>query len=196
MLLAVGWDGHMPLVDPLCGSGTIPLEAALIARRIAPGLARRFACERWPGWDGVSWSMLRDTARGRVLPRAPTRIVGSDRDAGAIEAATENAQRAGVLADVELRRVALSGLEPPAERGIVLTNPPYGVRLRDSRDLRDLYAQLGYTLRRRCAGWRVALVSARDELAAQTKLELRPALRTTNGGIRVKLLEGTVPVPT
>jgi putative N6-adenine-specific DNA methylase len=195
MLLATGWDGGVPLMDPLCGSGTIPIEAALIARRIAPGLARRFACEQWPGFDGVSWSVLRDTARSRVLPRAPARIFGSDRDAGAIEAATENARRAGVLDAVELRRVALSGVEPPPEPGIVLTNPPYGVRLGQDRDLRDLYAQLGHTLRLRCAGWRVALLSARDELASQTTLELRPTLRTTNGGIRVKLLEGTVPVP-
>ena len=194
MLLAIGWDGGVPLMDPLCGSGTIPIEAALVARRIAPGLERRFACERWPGFD-AGWSALRDAARSRVLPRAPARILGSDRDAGAIEAATENARRAGVLDTVELRRVALSGVEPPPEPGIVLTNPPYGVRLGQDRDLRDLYAQLGHALRRRCAGWRVALLSARDELAGQMRLELRPTLRTTNGGIRVKLLEGTVPVP-
>jgi putative N6-adenine-specific DNA methylase len=100
-----------------------------------------------------------------------------------------------VLDDIELRRVALSGIEPPPEPGVVVTNPPYGVRVGQGRDLRDLYAQLGHTLRRRCPGWRAALLSARDELAGQTKLELRPALRTTNGGIRIKLLEGRVPVP-
>jgi putative N6-adenine-specific DNA methylase len=195
MLLAVGWDGRVPLVDPLCGSGTIPIEAALIARRIAPGLRRRFTCERWPGFEMLDWSALRDTARGRTLPRPPAPIFGSDRDAGAIEAATENARRAGVLDDSHLGRVALSGIEPPPEPGVVVTNPPYGVRVGRGRDLRDLYAQLGHTLRRRCPGWRAALLSARDELAGQTKLELRPALRTTNGGIRIKLLEGRVPVP-
>ena len=195
MLLAAGWDGSTPLMDPLCGSGTIPIEAALLARRMAPGLARRFACEQWPGFDGVGWRVLRETAQDRALPRAPAALYGSDRDAGAIEAATQNARRAGVLDDIELRRVALSGIEPPGEAGAVITNPPYGIRVGQARDLRDLYAQLGNTLRRRCPGWRVALLSARDELARQTKLDLRPLLGTTNGGIRVKLLEGTVPAP-
>jgi putative N6-adenine-specific DNA methylase len=195
MLLAVGWDGSAPLVDPLCGAGTIPIEAALLARRIAPGLGRGFACEQWPSFDAVSWPALRENARSRVLPRAPARILGSDRDAGAIEAATDNARRAGVMDDVEFRRAALSALDPPPGPGVVITNPPYGVRVGRSGNLRDLYAQLGHTLRRRCAGWRVALLSARHELAAQTRLDLQTVLRTTNGGIRVKLLEATVPAP-
>jgi len=195
MLLAVGWDGSAPLVDPLCGAGTIPIEAALLARRIAPGLGRGFACEQWPSFDAVSWPALRENAQSRVLPRAAARIIGSDRDAGAIEAATDNARRAGVLDDVEFRRAALSALDPPAGPGVVITNPPYGVRVGRSGNLRDLYAQLGHTLRRRCAGWRVALLSARHELAAQTRLDLQTVLRTTNGGIPVKLLEATVPAP-
>ena len=195
MLLAVGWDGSAPLVDPLCGAGTIPIEAALLARRIAPGLGRGFACEQWPSFDAVSWPALRENAQSRVLPRAAARIIGSDRDAGAIEGATDNARRAGVLDDVEFRRAALSALDPPAGPGVVITNPPYGVRVGRSGNLRDLYAQLGHTLRRRCAGWRVALLSARHELAAQTRLDLQTVLRTTNGGIPVKLLEATVPAP-
>ncbi|HZE73888.1 MAG TPA: class I SAM-dependent RNA methyltransferase [Gemmatimonadales bacterium] len=195
MLLAVGWDGSAPLVDPLCGAGTIPIEAALLARRIAPGLGRGFACEQWPGFDAGSWPALREKARSRVLPRARVRILGSDRDAGAIEASTDNARRAGVLEDVEFRRAALSVLAPPGGPGVVITNPPYGVRVGRSGDLRDLYAQLGHTLRRRCAGWRVAFLSARHELAAQTRFDLQTVLRTTNGGIRVKLLEATVPPP-
>jgi len=120
-------------------------------------------------------------------------IVGADRDAGAIEAATGNAARAGVLDDITFRRAAVSALEPPPGPGVIVTNPPYGVRVGRSRDLRDLYARLGQVLRRRCPGWRVALLSARAELAAQTKLDLSTALSTTNGGLRVRLLTGSVP---
>lgn len=194
MLLALGWDGAVPLMDPFCGSGTIPIEAALIARRMAPGLSRRFACERWPALETIDWAGLRTAARSRVLPRAPVPILASDRDAGAIEAARENARRAGVLEDIEVRRAAVSAMAPPAQCGAIVTNPPYGVRVGRGGDLRDLYAQLGNVLRRRCGGWRIGLLSARDQLAAQIGLELHTVLRTSTGGIRVSLLEGSVPV--
>lgn len=193
MLLAVCWNGAVPLVDPLCGSGTIPIEAALLARRIPPGRRRGFALERWPSFDPAGLRAAVARAEDRILPRAPVPIVGADRDAGAIEAATGNAARAGVLDDITFRRAAVSALEPPPGPGVIVTNPPYGVRVGRSRDLRDLYARLGQVLRRRCPGWRVALLSARAELAAQTKLDLSTALSTTNGGLRVRLLTGSVP---
>jgi putative N6-adenine-specific DNA methylase len=193
MLLAAGWQGSTPLIDPLCGSGTIPIEAALLARRIAPGTSRVFAGEHWPEFPSTAWADARARAAGKVLARSHAPIVGSDRDAGAIEAAAENAGRAGVLDDIEFRRQAISALEPPPGSGLVATNPPYGVRVGRGGDLRDLYAQLGNVLRRRCPGWGLALLSARDELARQTRLPLEPALRTTNGGLRVKLLLASVP---
>jgi putative N6-adenine-specific DNA methylase len=193
MLLAACWGGAVPLVDPLCGSGTIPIEAALLARRVPPGLRRRFALERWPSFDRAMLDAAVTGAEERMLPRAPAAIVGADRDAGAIEAATGNAARAGVLEDVTFRRAAISALEPPPGPGLIVTNPPYGVRIGRSRDLADLYARLGQVLRRRCPGWGVALLSARAELAAQTGLDLATALSTTNGGLRVRVLTGTVP---
>lgn len=193
MLLAVCWNGAAPLVDPLCGSGTIPIEAALLARRVPPGLRRGFALERWPSFDPGELRAAAARAEERILPRAPVPIVGADRDAGAIEAAAGNATRAGVLEDILFRRAAVSALEPLGGPGVIVTNPPYGVRVGRSPDLRDLYARLGQVLRRRCAGWRVALLSARAELAAQTGLQLSTALSTTNGGIRVRLLTGNVP---
>lgn len=193
LLAASGWDRVAPLVDPLCGSGTIPIEAALLARRVPPGLRRGFALEKWPLFDPADLRAAVARAEDRILPRAPVPIVGADRDAGAIEAATGNATRAGVPEDIVFRRAAISALEPPAGPGVVVTNPPYGVRVGRSRDLRDLYARLGQVLRRRCPGWSVALLSARAELAAQTGLDLSTALSTTNGGIRVRLLTGSVP---
>ena len=193
MLLAVSWDGAAPLVDPLCGSGTIPIEAALLARRVPPGFGRHFALERWPSFDSA-W-LRRAVARAEegMRPSAPGPILGADRDAGAIEAAVANAARAGVAGDITFRRAAISALEPPPGAGVIVTNPPYGVRVGRSRDLRDLYARLGQVLRRRCPGWRVAMLSARAELAAQTGLGLTAAFSTSNGGLRVGLLTGVVP---
>ena len=135
MLLAMGYDGSAPLIDPFCGSGTIPIEAALIARRMAPGRRRPFAFERWPRFEPATWSKVKHEAEAKVLDRAPAPIVGSDRDAGAIEASRANAMRAGVQGDVTFERRSLSELEfgPPARQpasppgrevgGWVVTNP-------------------------------------------------------------------------
>jgi putative N6-adenine-specific DNA methylase len=193
MLVASGWDATVPLLDPMCGSGTIPIEAARLARRMAPGLDRRFAFERWQGFAAEAWEAVRGAARARVLPRTPSSIQGSDRDAGAVAAAAANAERAGVAGDIEWRRAAVSAIEPPPTPGWIVTNPPYGARVGDRERLRDLYAQLGNVARRRCPGWGVALLSAHAELERQTGLGLAPVFGTANGGIRVRLVRGAVP---
>jgi len=193
MLVGTGWDGSAPLIDPMCGSGTIPIEAALLARRMAPGMTRRFAFMRWPGYDPAAWERLVEQAHARTLPRAPVPIFGSDRDAGAVAASVANAERAGVGGDVEWRRAAISGMMPPPGRGWIVTNPPYGVRVGDRRDLRDLYAQLGNVARRCCPGWEVAFLAAHPELEGQTGLEQTVRFTTENGGIRVRLVQGRVP---
>ena len=193
MLAAAGWTGQAPLLDPMCGSGTIPIEAAMVARRIPPGLGRRFAFEQWPEFDRRAWDTVHERARGRVLPVSPVSIQGSDRDAGAVRAAAANAERAGVAADVQWRRAAISAVEPPREAGWIVTNPPYGVRVGDRRRLRDLYAQLGNVLRARCPGWEVAMLTAHPELEHQTGLALESAFETTNGGIRVRLMRAKLP---
>jgi putative N6-adenine-specific DNA methylase len=187
-LLSAGWRGDVPLLDPMCGSGTIPIEGALIARRMAPGLGRHFAFEQWPDFDARTWRQVREDAESRVLPVSPVAIRGSDRDAGAIESAQANAKRAGVADTVEFAVHAISAIDPPAESGLIVSNPPYGVRVGDRDRLRNLYAQLGKVIRAKAPGWRVALVSADHALERQTGLNLRPVLRTTNGGIRVRVV--------
>ncbi len=193
MLAGSGWDGSAPLIDPMCGSGTIPIEAALLARRIPPGMARRFAFMGWPAFDESAWEGLVRQARERVLPRAPAPILGSDRDAGAVAASAANAERAGVAGDIEWRRAAISAMAPPPGPGWVVTNPPYGVRVGERRLLRDLYAQLGNVARRCCPGWEVAFLAAHPELERQTGLEPAVRFTTENGGIRVRLVQGSVP---
>lgn len=199
MLLGSGWDGTAPLLDPMCGSGTLPIEAALIARRIAPGLAnpdrepRRYAFAAWPEFDAVRWSAAVDRAREEIRPSAPIPILGSDRDEGAIDAATSNAARAGVSDDVELSVRPVSAIDPPPGPGLVIANPPYGIRVGERDPLRNLYAALGRTLRARCPGWTLALLSPDRGLEGQVGIPLDEALRTSNGGIPVRLVIGRVP---
>jgi putative N6-adenine-specific DNA methylase len=174
----------------MCGSGTIPIEAALIARRIAPGLRRHFAFEQWPDFDAKTWRMVRANAESAVLPESPVVIRGSDRDEGAIEGARANAERAGVADTVEFGVGAISAMDPGLEAGLIASNPPYGVRVGDRDRLRNLYAQLGKVIKAKAPGWHVALISADLGLERQTGLKLKPVLRTSNGGIRVRVVSG------
>jgi putative N6-adenine-specific DNA methylase len=194
LLAASGWDGVAPLVDPLCGSGTIPIEAALMARRIQPGAGRSFSVERWPALTRTMSVRVRAELADAVLPAAPGAIVGSDRDAGAIASAFANAERAGVSADVSLVERAISALVlPPGATGWVVANPPYGVRVGDTDRVRDLWARFGAVLRERGRGWRVALLSPDQALERQLGIPMRVVATTTNGGIPIRLVVGDVP---
>ena len=198
MLLGSGWDGAAPLLDPMCGSGTVAIEGALLARRIAPGLAsadrspRRYAFQEWPDFDARLWGDSVARAAGEILPAAPAPILASDRDAGAVEAARANAERAGVPDDLALDVRALSAVEPPPGPGWLVSNPPYGVRVGETEGLRNLYAALGRTARAKLPGWTLALLSADRALEAQVKVRFAEALRTRNGGIPVRLVVGRV----
>jgi putative N6-adenine-specific DNA methylase len=198
MLIATGWDGSTPLVDPFCGSGTIPIEGALIARRIAPGIAspefkpRDFAFAGWPSARPELWARLVSDARSVIRDRAPHPIIGSDRDTGAISAAHANAARAGVTNDTTFELRPLSAATPPdnCPAGVIVTNPPYGVRIGEAAPLRNLYATLGNLVRTRFAGWRLTMITADDGLERQTGLALEELLRTRNGGIPVRVVGG------
>jgi putative N6-adenine-specific DNA methylase len=193
MLIGAEYDASSPVADPMCGAGTIAIEAAMLSRGIAPGLQRAFAAERWPEADAKAWRGVRTAAREGIKPRAAAQIVGADRDAGAIDAARANAERAGVAGDIEFRVAALSALEPPSGLGLLLTNPPYGIRVGETKPLRDLFARLGQVARARCPGWRVGLLSANRALDAQTRLPFEERFRTSNGGIPVRLMVAEVP---
>ena len=186
LLMACGWDRESPLLDPFCGSGTIPIEAALLAGGVQPGRSRRFAFMDWPGFDRKAWEslLLRDA------PLPTPRIMASDRDAGAVRAAQANAERAGVADRIVFSCRAVSAVEPPPGPGWVLTNPPYGVRLKWKGDLLDLHAQFGRTLKRRCPEWHVAVLAAvRPELG----FPVEPTAAALNGGLKVRLWAGVCP---
>jgi putative N6-adenine-specific DNA methylase len=192
MLLATGYDGSRPLVDPLCGSGTIPIEAALLARRIAPGLNRHFAFAQWTSFQPTLWGELRALATSRILSGAPAPIHGSDRDQGAIASAIENAERAGVARDIRFESGAISAAQPVPGPGFLITNPPYGVRVGESSDLRNLYAQLGNVARARFPSWEMGFLSADPALERQVDLPFVERWQSNNGGIPVRLM--TAPI--
>jgi len=189
-----GWTGEIALVDPFCGSGTIAIEAALIARHRAPGLARSFAFMQWPEYDSDRWATVHARAGADERPASGVPIIAADRDAGGIEATRANAERAGVGEDIEIKTQTISELEAPAHNGWLVTNPPWGVRVGDQAKLRDLYARLGQVARKSLPGWRVAILAPEaSSLARATQLPLAPVLHTVNGGIPVAILSGSVP---
>jgi len=190
LLMASGWDRHSPLLDPFCGSGTIPIEAALMAAGIPPGLHRGFAFMDWPDYDANLWQALLRQVPNEGQPMAL--IQGSDRDEGAVRMAAANAERAGVAEWIELKPRAVSAIEPPAGTGWVVTNPPYGERVSRGKDLRDLYAQFGNILREKCSGWNLCVLCSDPILLGQLQMDLDVSLRLNNGGIRVRAARGKV----
>jgi putative N6-adenine-specific DNA methylase len=187
LLHLAGWTGDHPLIDPLCGSGTIAIEAALRARRIAPGLGRRFAFERLRNFDRPLWDAIRreSVQKQRSVAHAP--IFASDQDAGAVASAQRNVRQAGVEADIVLSRQDLFSLIPRGEGGLVVMNPPYGVRLGSAAGLDTFYRRLGQWMKERCPGWTVYLLTA--DLTAPKWIGLKPARRIPlfNGGLECRL---------
>ena len=164
MLLAAGYDGSEPFLDPMCGSGTLALEAAALACRRAPGRSRSFAFERWPGHDAAATAALRATLAAQERP-APGPIHASDRNAGALRLAQKNAADGGLTSSVRFERLDAAAAALPAGRGLVAVNPPYGVRLEE--EVSASWRALAELLERaRAAGWR-AVVLAPDRGAGE-----------------------------
>jgi putative N6-adenine-specific DNA methylase len=200
LLLAEEAEGNHALLDPFCGSGTIPIEAALLARRIPPGLAqvdeagtrvpRDFAFLQWPDFPAAVWEAAVTLAFQGILPAAPAPLLGSDRDESVLEAARANAHRAGVASDVAWARASLSRAPVPPLPARVVTNPPYGTRLGERRRLRALYGALGAAIRTggRLHGASLLYLSGDPVLDQTTGLPLEPRFATTHGGLRVQAM--------
>ena len=185
IIMAAGWEPTVPLVDPFCGSGTIAIEAALMALGIPPGLQRDFAFMKWPCFDKHKWEGVLAHAQKAKKTTFPS-ILASDRDAGVIQMATNNAQRAGVLKNIQFTVQAFSKVEPGNEKGWLIANPPYGRRVDSNRDLRDLYAGLGNVLRKRFSGWQAGILCNSVALIGQMKMEMVNSIPLFNGGIPVR----------
>ena len=188
VLAGAHWVGDSPLADPMCGSGTIAIEAARLARRIAPGRDRTFAFLSWPEHDVRSWVELVSEARAGELARAAVSIEAYDRDDGAIAATRANAERAGVADDLVVGVQPLSALPANAGSGLIAINPPYGIRVGEAERLRNLYSQIGNIRRQKRPAWRLAMLAADVRLAGHAEPGLKERFRTVNGGIPVRLL--------
>lgn len=200
LLRAAGWRGRESLVDPFAGSGTLVIEAALLAARIPPGRRRHFAMEQWPRLAAGAREALDAEADARRRPVSLV-LAGADRDAGAVRAARANARRAGVAEHVSFEQRSLSEWRLGSPPGLLVCNPPYGRRLGKAGDLRDLYAALGGLLDRAPDGWQLGLVTAARRLARATGLPLEPlGPPVAAGGLTVYLLgwsgrQGVAPGP-
>jgi putative N6-adenine-specific DNA methylase len=190
LILLTGWKGDRPLVDPLCGSGTIPIEATWIALRRPPGLTRkRFGFQGWMDFDVALWTALRDEARKGVLKQLPAPIIGSDARSDAIAFASGNARAAGVGHAVKFERRDLRDFHSPSEMpGTFLCNPPYGERLGEEKELRSLYRLLGEVLRERCAGWSAFVFTGNANLGREIGLPIAEQTPLFNGKIPCRLL--------
>lgn len=191
LLLLAEYKGDCPFVDPLCGSGTLCIESAWIALRRPPGLTRRhFGFMGWMDFDIALWTSLRDEARRQVLPRLPHPILGSDVRRDAISFAETNARTAGIgnLLHFDVRDV--SSFRPPeGPPGLIVTNPPYGERIGEEKDLRPLYRTMGAIFHERCPAWKVFVFTGNASLARQLALEVVQRVQLFNGKIPCQLLQ-------
>ncbi|MGZ6130568.1 MAG: THUMP domain-containing class I SAM-dependent RNA methyltransferase [Myxococcaceae bacterium] len=189
VLALAGHASEVPVWDPVCGSGTLVIEAALVARGVAPGLGRSFAAETWPVAAEADWAGRREQLRAGVRPRAPAAIVGSDLNAGALGTARRNARRAGVLEDLRLERLDVAAVNPGAlAPGLLVGNLPYGVRVGARGGLDAFDAVLARALTGPFRTWRRALLV--DDPARLTRAGGRTpdrVHRLLNGGIPVVL---------
>ena len=185
MLLLAGWKGQSDFYDPMCGSGTLPIEAALIARNIAPGIFRKsFAFEKWRNFDADLWSeVYNDDSQERAFTH---KIYGSDASFYAVQQATKNVKAAGVTRDVLLKQIRLEelrveSLEFRAEGALVMINPPYGERLKSNKEMEDLYGAIGTALKHQFTGATAWIISSNE--AAMKCIGLKPSkkLRLLNG---------------
>jgi putative N6-adenine-specific DNA methylase len=198
ILQLTGWNGLVPLYDPMCGSGTLVIEAAQMALRIPAGGGRRaFACEKWPDFDGRIWANVLTELRSHQRRKLPAPIFGSDASPSQLEAAKDSAFRAHVdSSGLSLDLKDIEEIAPPvSEPGLIVTNPPYGIRLGDTDRLEAFYIRLGEILRERFSGWIVFILSGNDRLSQCLGMRPTEEFSLWNGPIPCKLLKFDLSVP-
>ena len=192
MLALKGWTGQTPLLDPMCGSGTILTEAAMIVMSIAPGTQRPFAFEKFAGYDSTAFDKQREEAAAMVKPLPPNLLFGNDLNAEAIEVTHRHLQNMGGAATasaVSITSQRAETLNAPAPQGLILTNPPYGERMDELASLKAWYPAVGAWLKREMTGWRACFITADRELPSG--LGFKPSKKTPlfNGALDCRLFE-------
>lgn len=189
ILKLTGWTPDQPLLDPMCGSGGLLVEAAQIARRIPPGHLRSFAFEKLHGFNAAAWTAIRAAALSAVDAGARPAIFGSDLYGEALALARANLEAAGLADAVSLKQANVLEISAPADEGVLVTNPPYGVRMGEQEELAAFYPQLGTLLKRKFAGWRACIFTG--DLRLPKLIGLSPSKRTPlyNGPLECRLYE-------
>jgi putative N6-adenine-specific DNA methylase len=183
-----GWRPGAAFLDPMCGSGTIAIEAASIAADRAPGLARTFGFQKLAWFDGPTWQRLKQRARDRVKPAPDSPVVfASDRLAAAVAKARANAALAQVDAFVAIEQADALTRPAPAPAGVIVANPPYGIRLEDKARVAAMYPKLGDALKARYAGWTAWLFSGDTDLPKKIGLKAERRIPLWNGAIECRL---------
>lgn len=190
LLMLTEWDRKTPLVDFMCGSGTFLIEGAMMALNIAPGLERtRFGFQNWLNYEEDVWQKLVEEAMDNELSDLDFKLYGYDIDRKIITVAKENAKRAGVDHVIEFKREPVATVEPPAPNGVAVVNPPYGARIGDEDNLRDVYRDLGFTLKHRFKGWDCWILSGNKDLIMDLKLKSTRKHFVFNGNIECRWLK-------
>jgi putative N6-adenine-specific DNA methylase len=189
ILKLAGWALPVPLFDPMCGSGTFLIEAAMMALQAAPGANRAFGFERLANFDAGRWRAIREEALSMRKPAQPLPIHGSDKSGAIVALARENLRAAGLSDVVHVKQMDILDGGPPASSGILVTNPPYGERLDDPEQLALFYPRLGDVLKRRFAGWTAYILSADQRLPKLFRLQASRRIPLYNGALECRLYE-------
>lgn len=189
ILQLTGWKPGQALLDPMCGSGTFLLEAAMMALNIAPGLHRNFGFEKLKNFESDTWKKIKNAALNAVKPATFQKLYGSDMDLRAVRVTKQNLTEAGLLETAQISQVNFTELAPPAEQGVMVANPPYGVRIGEDEELALLYPQMSETLKRKFSGWNTYFLT--NDLRLPKLMRLTPSKRTPlfNGPLECRLFE-------
>lgn len=189
LLQLSGWDKKTPLVDPMCGSGTILIEAMMMVLNIAPGsLRKRFGFQNLLNFNEEAWDSIVDEAISAEVETTDLHFYGYDIDRKVLDKAIENAKRAGVNEFIQFKKGNVTTLQAPIEKGLVITNPPYGARLGDEDNLRDVYRDLSHTLKTQFKGWDAWILSGNKDLIGDLKLKSNRKHFVYNGSIECRFL--------
>jgi putative N6-adenine-specific DNA methylase len=185
-----GWDGTTTLYDPLCGSGTLLIEAACRALVIAPNIDRpRFAFQNWPNFDSKLWQQIGAEAFDQEREKLDCLIIGHDRDRTILEQAEANVNHANLQDHIQLSQQNFAAIEPPTPQGILVCNPPYGVRLGEEEELKEFYKEMGDILKQRFKGWTAFILSGNKNLTKCVGLRTSARFPLFNGTIPCTLLK-------
>ena len=189
ILRLAGWNSGHVLLDPMCGSGTILIEAAQMARGVAPGIGRPFAFQKLTNYDGRLWSALCTKSLTKQRKIIPAKIYGCDQDSQALSATRTNLESVGLEKSVSLEKADVLTLAPPAAEGILVANPPYGVRLGERNELAKFYPLLGDVLKQKFFGWTAYLFTADPRLPKLVRLSPSRKTPLFNGDLECRLYE-------